>query len=315
MKAAVVHAAGAPPRYEEFSAPTAKAGEVEVRVLAAGLHPLVRAIASGRHYSSSGTYPIVPGVDGVGRLSDGSAVYFSFPAAPYGTFAERAVAPAQSVIPLPANLDPVHAAGLVNPVMSSWLALRQRAKLPPGGNVLILGATGSAGRAAVQVARALGAGRVVAAGRNQTALNRLNADAALKVDAPDFAGALEAELAANGVDVVLDYLWGPPMEAFLKVFYSLRKRFGARRVQLVNIGHSAGAHVPLDPSVLRSTGLELLGSGLGSVAPPQMAQGIAELLEAAARGAVAVEVQPVPLAEVESAWTAPDGGKRVVFVP
>src|ERR1700728_4700153 len=72
MKAAVVMGAGQAPRYADFSEPTPAAGESKITVTAAAISQVVRSRASGRHYSSSGQFPLVAGVDGVGRLDDGA---------------------------------------------------------------------------------------------------------------------------------------------------------------------------------------------------------------------------------------------------
>src|SRR5580658_8724543 len=123
MNAAVVHAFDAPPRYTTFGEPVAGAGERLVTVTAAGLHPIVKALASGTHYGSTGELPFVPGADGVGRLGDGTRVYFGISRSPFGTFSERALAADWMCIPLPDGLDDVTAAGIANPAMSSWVAL------------------------------------------------------------------------------------------------------------------------------------------------------------------------------------------------
>ena len=188
MQAAVVHTLGQPPRCEEFPEPTAGEGEVIVRVRAAGLHPIVKALASGGHYGSTDALPLIPGVDGVGQLDDGSRVYCAMARPPYGTMAARTVVPRTMCIPLPDSLDDVTAAALVNPGMSAWLALTWRAQLAPGETVLILGATGVAGQLAVQIAKLLGAGKVIAAGRNAQVLSTLpdlGADALLSRAQPE----------------------------------------------------------------------------------------------------------------------------------
>lgn len=170
MNAAVVHAFDVPPRYTSFAEPVAADGEVLVDVIAAGLHPIVKALANGSHYGSTGKLPFIPGVDGVGRQQDGTQIYFGSSRGPFGTFSERALAPRQMCVPVPEGLDAVTIAGMANPGMSSWVALTRRAKFVVGENILILGATGVAGQLAVQIARHLGAQRIVAAGRNREAL-------------------------------------------------------------------------------------------------------------------------------------------------
>src|SRR5271154_3784574 len=217
MKAAVVHSFDSPPRYTSFADPVAAEGERLVTVTAAGLHPIVKALAKGTHYGSSGELPFVAGVDGVGKLEDGTRVYFGIARSPFGTFSERSLASSWMCLPLPDGVDDVTAAGIANPAMSSWAALTVRAKFVAGGSVLILGATGVAGQLAVQIAKRLGARRVIAAGRNPQALEKLKslgADVVISLDQDQAAlvAAYRAEIADAGIDVVLDYLWGNPAE-------------------------------------------------------------------------------------------------------
>jgi len=313
MNAAVLHDPAGIPRSESFPDPEPQGDEVLARVLAAGLHQLVRMHASGSHYTSHRRYPMVPGIDGVAELPDGRRAYVSWLRPPHGTFAERAAVALDRAITLPAGLAPEIAAAIVNPASSSWLALRLRAPMAAGERVLVLGATGASGRLAVQIARALGAGRVVAAGRNPEVLGRLAADHTLRVDAPDFADQLGRELADHGVDIVLDYLWGPPAETTLTALLAARSQL-AGRVRYVNIGQSAGGDIRLSPHVLRSMKLELLGSGFGSVTPSEIASEVPQLLERADR--LTIDVDAVPLARVDQAWrTPPSGGRRIVIVP
>src|SRR5277367_4611840 len=185
MNAAVVEAFDRPPRYSTFADPVPVENELIVEVTAAALHRIVRALANGSHYSSTGKLPFVPGVDGVGRLPDGSRVYFGRTRDLYGTFAERSVTQSWLTLPLPDSVDDVTAAAMMNPGMSSWAALTARAKFVAGESVLILGATGIAGHLAVQIARRLGATRVIAAGRNTEALREatfLGADATVSLE-------------------------------------------------------------------------------------------------------------------------------------
>jgi NADPH:quinone reductase-like Zn-dependent oxidoreductase len=316
MRAAVLHEPSGVPRAESFPDPQIQGDEVSVRMLAAGLHQLVRIHAGGVHYSSHGTYPLVPGVDGVAELPDGRHAYVSWPRPPYGTFAERAAISPARAIALPAGLAPEIAAAIVNPASSGWLALRLRARLQPGESVLVLGATGASGQLAVQNARVLGAGRVIACGRNAHVLGKLGADLVLRVDAPELAGQIHRELVDHGIDVVLDYLWGTPAAITLEAILAARGPLSGHRIRYVNIGQSAGGHIQLSPHVLRSTQVELLGSGIGSVTPTEMAREIPPILEQAARGALTIDVEAVPLARVEEAWqAAPEHGRRVVIVP
>src|SRR5271154_5251315 len=214
MKAAVVTAFGAAPRYEDFPAP-APGGpdEILVDVLAAGLHPRVRSQADGSHYTSSGELPLVPGIDGVGRAPDGTLRYFVLPDTTMCAIAEQTVINRRRSVVLPGDSDPVLIAAAMNPAMSSWLALRRRVTFRPGQSVLVLAATGNAGRMAVQIAKHLGASHVIGAGRQPerlAALTDLGADATVALDGAPADVARHLGDAARDVDVVIDYLWGRP---------------------------------------------------------------------------------------------------------
>lgn len=320
MNAAIVDSFTKPPRYGSFADPVAGADEVLVTVEAAGLHPVVKALAKGTHYASTGTLPFVPGVDGVGRLEDGTRVYFGMSRPPYGTFAERTVTREAMCIALPEGLDGVTAAGLANPGMSSWMALQARARFVSGGSVLILGATGAAGQLAVQIAKRLGARRVVAAGRNPqvlASLEGLGADAVIGLEQPREAvvAAFRGELVEHGVDVVLDYLWGEPAECCLAAIAQKGLEHAAPRIRFVQIGSSAGLTITLPAATLRSSGLELLGSGFGSASMEQIFATLREFFASAAAMPFATRVQVVPLREVEARWSAPERGMRLVFRP
>ena len=185
MKAAVVNTLGQPPRYEEFAEPLPGESEAIVEMQAAGLHPIVKALASGQHYSSKDEVPFIAGVDGVGKLEDGKIAYCLAVRPPYGTMAQRTVVARAKCIPLPEGLDPAQAAAIANPGMSAWLSLKSRAALVAGEVVLVNGATGAAGQLAVQAARYLGARKIIATGRNREVLAMLGADATIALDEPE----------------------------------------------------------------------------------------------------------------------------------
>jgi NADPH:quinone reductase-like Zn-dependent oxidoreductase len=218
-------------------------------------------------------------------------------------------------IPLPEGLDPVQAAAIANPGMSAWLSLKLRAGLATGETVLIMGATGVAGQLAVQAARYLGAGKVIAAGRNREALEAVKADAVIALSDPEEAicNAFAEQIRDRGIDVVIDYLWGRPTELLLDALAKSFRPEATRRTRLVEVGESAGKTIALAGSVLRSTDLTLLVSGFGSVPLNQIMGAIPTLFSLAAAGHLHVAVQSVPLAEVEQAWNAVEKGKRIVF--
>jgi NADPH:quinone reductase-like Zn-dependent oxidoreductase len=232
--------------------------------------------------------------------------------------AEKAVAPRAFCFPVPDGLDDATAAALPNPAGSSWLPLKWRAKLKPGETVLVLGATGASGKLAVQIAKLLGAGRVIAAGRNPQALETvrsLGADITIRIDEPgkNLVDAF-ATAAKDGIDVVLDYLWGAPTEALVEALTGHDFAAKPHVTRLIEIGAMAEPTISLPAAALRSSGLEIYGSGGGSVPMLAIMEAIPQILDHAARGDLKLETKTVPLAEVETAWVEKED-RRVVFVP
>jgi NADPH2:quinone reductase len=313
MQAAVVNVLGQAPKYQSFPDPIAGEGEVVIQVHAAGLHPIVKARASGAHYSSDGAVPLVPGVDGVGTLEDGSRVYFGFSRAPWGSMAERTVTRRSMCIPLPDGIDDVQAAAIANPGMSAWMSLKERAGLVAGETVLIQGATGVAGQLAIQVARHLGAKRVIGVGRNVEPIAAY-VDAVIGLVQPEEAvrDAFAAEAAA-GIDVVIDYLWGWPTELLLAALAKGFQASSTHRTRLVEVGTSAGLTISLPGAILRSVDLTLMGSGFGAAPLDLILAAIPTLFSLAAAGKLKIDVDPVPLLDVESAWNRAEKGRRIVF--
>ena len=214
--------------------------------------------------------------------------------------------------PLPDRLDDVTAAAIANPGMSSWAALKERAKLKPGETVLVNGATGSAGRLAVQIAKHFGAKRVIATGRNVETLQALGADAtiALSEDEAALEDRFRAQF-AEGIDVVVDYLWGGSAERLLIAAAKGLKEGAALR--FVQVGSISGPNITLPGAVLRSSAITLMGSGLGSVPRDRLTADIGELLQVAATRGFTVPVRAAPLSAVERAWGESDSAARTVF--
>jgi len=319
MKAAVLHAFGKPPRCEDFSEPVAGEGEVIVEVLAASLKPVDKQMASGAHYASPRKFPVVCGIDGVGRLDNGQRVFFGGPRAPYGAMAQRTVVRQAFAFPLPDGLSDEHAAALPNPGVSAWLSLAFRAKLAPGDNVLVLGATGVTGKLAIRIAKLLGAARVVAAGRNRDRLNALGplgADAIIPLDVSDaeLAEAFAREAGSAGFQVVLDYIWGHPAEVLLSAM--MRKEFAAveSETRYLQVGEGAGASISLPAAVLRSAPITIMGTA-GTPPIPMLVDAMQKVLAHGASGELAIETQRIPLADIEAAWERDQQGKRFVVIP
>jgi len=320
MNAAVVISFNSPPRYTTFAEPVAAEGERLVSVRAVGLHQIVKALAKGTHYGSSGELPFIAGIDGVGTLEDGTRVYFGIARSPFGSFAERTLAASWMCLPLPEGIDDVTAAGIANPAMSSRVALTERAKFAAGESVLILGATGVAGQLAIQVAKRLGARRVVAAGRNPKVLEQLKAlgaDAVISLDQDQKAlvSAFRSELAEAGVDVVLDYVWGQPAERVLEAISQKGLKKASPRIRFIQIGEGAGRTISLPAATLRSSGLELLGSGFGSASLDQILVALAEFFQTAAKEPYQFRTRAASLRDVEALWNSTEEGTRLVFQP
>jgi NADPH:quinone reductase-like Zn-dependent oxidoreductase len=317
MHAAVVRSFDHPPHYETFDVPQPGPDETLVDVLAVGLHPRVRTDAAGRHYTSTGSLPMIPGVDGVGRLNDGSRVYFVSPNDVWGSMAERALVDLRRTVPLPESADAAKVAAALNPAMSSWVALRRRVPLQPGQSVLVLGATGNAGAMAVQVAKYLGAGRVVAAGRNAQRLAELTAigaDAVVSISEDGQATANLASAAAE-VDVVIDYLWAEPAASAMMAILQARED-RSRPLEWIQIGAMAGPNIELPSVALRSANLRIQGNGQGAVSTAVYLAELPALIDEIDGGTFAINVRPVPLADVEVAWRSTElAGSRTVLIP
>jgi NADPH:quinone reductase-like Zn-dependent oxidoreductase len=315
MKAAIVEKIGKTPVYGDFAELVPSSGENLITVTAAAISHVVKSRASGTHYSSSDQFPFIVGIDGVGRLNDGSRVYFILPKAPYGSMAEQTVVPSAQCLPLPDGLDDLTAAAIANPGMSSWAAYTERARLKVGETVLVNGATGTAGRLAVQIAKHLGAKKVIATGRNADALRSvaaLGADVTIPlVESEALEDSFKEQFAA-GVDVVIDYLWGKSAECLL--IAGAKAGVEAVPIRFVQIGSSSGSDITLPSAVLRSSAIELMGSGIGSIPLDRLVNAISGLLQATVPSGFKIAVKPVPLSEVEQAWIEDDSTQRTVFI-
>ena len=313
MKAAVVFDLQQGPVWADFTDPQADAHHPLVKVNAAAISHVVKGRASGKHYSFDGRLPFVVGIDGDGTLADGQRVYFAFPTAPWGSMAQWAPVAIENCLPLPDDLDDITAAAMANPGMSAWAALVKRAGLAAGESVLINGATGSAGQLAVQIARFLGARKIIATGRNTQMLAALGADVCIDLTADDpTLQAQFSEQAAQQVDVVVDYLWGRSAELMLPAL--AKHSPGNAPVRYVQVGSLSGAEIALNGAVLRAAPLQLMGSGIGSLSMPQLLAATGEMLQAAVAGDFTIATTPLALSEVANAWPRDNSQKRTVFV-
>lgn len=336
MQAAVIEAAGSPPRVVQRAVPEPGDGRVAVQVAAAPITPLDRLCATGTSYFGCPALPYVPGVQGVGTL-DGAPVWFATPAGmAAGDGSMRAVADVapSDVVALPEGADPVLVAALGLSAVAAWCAMTLTGGLAAGETVLVLGAGGVVGQAAVQLARRAGAARVVAAARSAEARERalaLGADAVVDLAAPPQTAASgphppgpgaapHADDAAwtatlaermraacrGAVDLVLDPLCGPPAAAALR---TLRPRG-----RLVNLGGSAAPSMPVDSALLRSGELQVLGYTNNLITVEQRREALTLVAREVLAGRLTTTHHRVPLADAAAAWTRTGGG-RVVLVP
>ncbi|MGC3953007.1 MAG: zinc-binding alcohol dehydrogenase family protein [Propionicimonas sp.] len=313
MRAAVLTSPGAVPMCTDFPDPDPLPGREPLELVAAGMHQVVRSVASGRHYGSTGEYPLVPGVDAVARRADGGLVYTGNARPPWGTMAERLVTPFD--LPLPDGVDPVAIAAGMNPGMAGFIPLtRHLERRGELGVVLILGATGMAGRLAVQTALALGATRVVAAGRDRPSLDALQAAGAEAVSLADSAEPLTRAVRAATPGLVLDFVWGPVAE---QAFAALARRGldeDDADISYVQIGALAGPDAAVPASLLRSRRITLSGSGAGSLSMTELFAQLPRLVALISDGVLEVPYTTYPLSRVAEAWTH-TGRTRAVVTP
>lgn len=310
MRAAVIGEPGGQPYIAEVERPSPGPGQSLIRVAAAALNPLDLDFASGRHGVRPARFPYIPGFEGVGtvvesdNLEAGRRVRFECRptfAEKGGSIAEFAVIASAWTFPVPDSVSDAVAAALGQAGITVWSALKWRAQLRTGESVLILGATGATGQLAVQAAKLLGAGRVVAAGRDDGALQRIRAMGAdaivdLKPERTAEALALAFRDASGGApDVVLDALWGMPVLAAMMA--------ADKNSRIVNYGSASSPAQELASSLIRFKGLTVLGHN--SMLPPLeiIAETYRDLVENAATNALHIEHEDFELDRVNEAWT------------
>ena len=294
MRAAVLHEYGTP-HFGEFAEPVASQDQVVVEVEAAAVNPFDLVLTSG----TSATRPALPcvvGTDGVGRLPDGRRVYFASTAAPFGAAAERAMVDPNAVLELPPTLDAGVGAALGMAGSAAWLSLTWRGRLTPGETVLVLGASGTAGSIAVQLTKLLGAGRIIAAGRDPDRLRRareLGADECVPLDAADTGDRL-AEAVGPGADLIIDLTWGAPAVSAMSA--------AATGARLVQVGSGAGDEAAVPAGIVRGKALAILGFGNFHAPRDERLDAYRQLADMATSGRISVELERVPLDDVALAW-------------
>jgi NADPH:quinone reductase-like Zn-dependent oxidoreductase len=323
MKAAVIHEFGSVPRYEDFADPIAGEGDLVVHVKAVTLENFDKMTAQGVHYASKQMFPQFPAIvghSGVGALPDGKLVAFGGTRPPYGTMAEKAIVPkeyAAYATPVPDGVDPELAAALPASALTSLLPLRWGAKLEAGQTVLIQGATGVSGKLAVQIAKLLGAQRIVGTGREESILQSLRDSGAsatidLKRADAEICEAFAREAGA-GYDVILDFLWGHPTELLFKTLTPTSAGFAKRRTRYVQIGQAAGPAITFFAEALRTSGLELTGAG--NIAPEVLSEAMQQVWAWVREGKLTIDIERMYLKDIAEAWGRKVTGKRIVIVP
>lgn len=297
MRAAVISERGAAPVVGAFREPEPRDGAVLIDVDTAGLGGWDVLGA----YRLGVEFPCVIRGEGVGRTAQGRRVYFGERSVlPFGAWAERTLVPAEEVWEVPDDVDDKTAISMGIAATGAIVPLEQ-ARIQPGENVLILGATGTLGQIALQLARHLGAGRVVGAARSEEALQRLRsrgiADAVVELGGGDDVAALK-EAGNGGFDVVLDLVCGAPMLAALKA-----TRWGAR---IMTIGTGAGRQVNLDIADLLFRSLSCIGTGQR---PPADRHAIWQrLLKIAREQKIEVDYLDFDFDQADAAWAAQVAG-------
>jgi len=317
MKAVVMYPNAEVPELVDWPRPASiDKGQVLLQVKAVAIKNLDISKAMGKHYSSSkNPEGQIIGTDGVGLTPEGKRVYgFSKD----GMLAEYSLVDSHFLVPVPDGLDDATAAAIPNAVMGSAMALLFRAKLQPGETVLINGATGVTGRVAIQVARYYKAGKIIVTGRNKEvwpALKALGADQwiTLGEDLDILSAAIRQINMETPIDIVLDYLWGNSAAAILS---GLKGNGGfTHPCRYVSIGGMTGDKIELSSSILRSTSLQLMGSGLGSWSKEEVGQRLLEIIpvffKLAAEGKLEMKTRIYPLDQIKTLWNATlDSGVR-----
>ena len=316
MRAAVVSELGKPPALVERPDPEGE-GKAIVEFAAAGVNPVDLAVASGRFPGGSPPVPFVPGVEAVGtvvsssRFAAGTRVYATgagLGVAMDGTFGDRFLAPEAALIDLPDGIDDVRAAAFGVPGIAGWLPLTWLAPVREGESVLVLGATGAVGSVAIQAAKLLGAGSVIAAGRSPDRLERARgygADAVVVIG-PDFGERLAEASGDRPPTLVVDGVWGEPLAAALAV--------AARGARVVHLGQSAGPTATLLSGHVRTKQLQILGYSNFGVPPEDLRKGYHDLLGHVAAGRISLEIETYPLDRVAEAWARQAAGEGVKLV-
>ena len=327
MRAAAITTIGEPPELSDHNLPTPQAGHTLIEVLAAPINPVDLAVSSGHFFAGHPDPPYVPGAEAVGRVIEsstyaaGALIYGGMEGmgtARDGGMAERALVADVGTVELPADADPAVSAALGIAGLAAWLPLAWRAPVQGGETVLVLGATGTLGLIAVQAAKVLGAGRVVAAGRQPKALERAlehGADAIVQIDAygsdapTTLTEAFREACGGDGPSLIIDPLWGEPFVAALEA--------AAPRARIVQLGQSAGAQAVIASGLVRGKTVDVLGFTNFAVPKDTLHDALLTLVGHASAGRITFDLERVPLIDSASAWQRQAEGThtKLVLIP
>jgi NADPH2:quinone reductase len=229
-----------------------------------------------------------------------------------GRFSEIFVARDDQLVVVPEDVAAPMAAAMGVAGLAGWMPVMSRGAMVPGERVLVLGASGIVGQVAVQTAKAAGAGWIVAAARSADGCRRAlkaGADLTVRLSDPDFELQL-ADAARGGFDLVIDTLWGEPLQASLGAL-----RTGAR---VVHVGNASAPLASLAGGALRLRRVDIRGFSLFSEPAEAIARDYPLLCQAAAAGTVSIGIDEVPLEDGAAAWAAQAhqaSGRKIVLVP
>lgn len=321
MKAAVLIQLGSSPVYVDFPDPIPQNDEqILIDIEAAALKNIDKLRTKAGNYVSYSELPAIVGSDGVGILEDGTRIYAQ---GITGMMAEKALVSKNRYTILPEEIDIAIAAALPNALFGSAMALQYRAKFKSGDVVIINGATGVTGQVAVQLAKHFGASKIIVTGRNEKTLQKLKILGAdeiifLKHDETYIIQVIKEIHRQTPIDVVIDYLWGRPVELIIQAIQVEGEKINPRKVKIVTVGDMAGQNIALNSGDLRSADIELIGSGLGTYSPKDLMEFSTKILPdmfaLAAKGKLKIEIQKEKLENIETAWNNDVDGKRTVIM-
>jgi NADPH2:quinone reductase len=305
----VIRELGRLPELVERSEPS---GEAIYEISAVSLNPIDVNVGAGRYFGGHPELPYIPGFEGVGRTSDGTRSYLFGDGLGLhrdGLLAERAGAPAGLGIPLPDSVSDEIAAACGIAGMAGWMPVAWRASVRKDDRVLVLGGTGTVGLVATQAAKLLGAGHVVAAGRNPERLERaveLGADTTVNLGADDLVAAFKEAAGGDGPTLIVDTLWGEPAVAAIQA--------AAPGWRLVQVGQSAGAEATLASAAIRGKMGELYGYTDFAVPEDAFREQYLRLVGHAAANEIVFDIETYPLERIAEAWERQASGANAKIV-